>query len=491
VVAYLLYELLYFSAVDWLREAAAAAGRAFLASNTQPATEVERATDALTSEAQRQIGLQYETADAHDVVPGNGVCETAPGNGVCTLRAALEEANVLPGADTVSVPGGVFLLSLNRLVISSDVSVTGAGIGATVIDANFTDTVLSVLSGTVTLSSATVRNGRGPTAGGILNAGNLTLNSVLVINSDTVANGGGIANTITGGLTLNSSQVANSRATNGGGIFSPPGGSVTVNDSSVTGNQAVQRGGGFATVGPLTLNRTIVRGNTSGSDGGGVVAFSLAITDSEISGNTAGGDGGGVGMTDGTISNSTISGNRATHGGGVVIERGRAAIGNTTIGNSTFAVNTSTSNQGAALFTVAGTLANAVAVAFHHTIFQEAPGNPGNCFNSPPSMLTSTGYNIISDSTCPMGAIGDRPNTPALLGPLQNNGGPTQTHALLPGSPAIDAFACPPPAADQRGVARPQGPACDIGAFELAFVAPTPTPTPSRCWPRPTRPCIA
>src|SRR3970282_626777 len=66
-------------------------------------------------------------------------------------------------------------------------------------------------------------------------------------------------------------------------------------------------------------------------------------------------------------------------------------------------------------------------------------------------------------------------STPAGLGPLANNGGPPQTHALLAGSPAIDAGSpdCPPPATDQRGVARPQGPACDIGAYERAGVNPT------------------
>ena len=82
--------------------------------------------------------------------------------------------------------------------------------------------------------------------------------------------------------------------------------------------------------------------------------------------------------------------------------------------------------------------------------------------------MTSQGHNLDSDNTCNLSSVGDLPNTDPLLGPLQDNGGPTETHALLPESPAIDAgdnAACP--STDQRGIIRPQGSACDIGAFEL------------------------
>ena len=87
-------------------------------------------------------------------------------------------------------------------------------------------------------------------------------------------------------------------------------------------------------------------------------------------------------------------------------------------------------------------------------------------FGSGPVSLTSGGHNILTDATCaPTGT--DQVVGSALLGPLADNGGPTPTHELLPGSPALDA-ADPAfcPATDQRGVPRPQGPACDVGAFE-------------------------
>jgi len=87
-----------------------------------------------------------------------------------------------------------------------------------------------------------------------------------------------------------------------------------------------------------------------------------------------------------------------------------------------------------------------------------ASGTTGN--------VVSGGHNVVQDATCNPAAsdlvIGD-----ALIGSLGNNGGPTFTHALLPGSPAIDAAGAGCPATDQRGVTRPQGPQCDVGAFEV------------------------
>jgi len=82
--------------------------------------------------------------------------------------------------------------------------------------------------------------------------------------------------------------------------------------------------------------------------------------------------------------------------------------------------------------------------------------------------INSLGYNLTDDTSCGFTEPGDLVVADAMLGPLQDNGGPTETHDLLPGSPAIDAGSmdCPPPDTDQRGVARPQGMDCDIGAVE-------------------------
>ena len=92
----------------------------------------------------------------------------------------------------------------------------------------------------------------------------------------------------------------------------------------------------------------------------------------------------------------------------------------------------------------------------------------GNCANG--GTLTSLGYNLADDLSCSLTQPTDHPGVNPNLGPLATNGGPTQTHALLNGSPALDAGGTSAngcPATDQRGVARPQGAACDIGAYEF------------------------
>jgi hypothetical protein len=98
----------------------------------------------------------------------------------------------------------------------------------------------------------------------------------------------------------------------------------------------------------------------------------------------------------------------------------------------------------------------------------ELIGDNGTTTSNCNETLDSLGYNLTDDDSCGFTEPTDLIVADAMLGPLQDNGGPTETHDLLPGSPAIDAGSpdCPPPATDQRGVARPQGAACDIGAVE-------------------------
>ncbi len=154
-----------------------------------------------------------------------------------------------------------------------------------------------------------------------------------------------------------------------------------------------------------------------------------------------------------TIINSTFSGNTAVDIGAAMM----SFADNTFISNSTFANNTARPGGGAlAMFSARNELkANVLS------------GNTGdNCLLAEP--LDSLGYNVSSDGSCVLTAAGDLMNASALLGPLQDNGGPTPTHALLPG-PGLDhvpSSICPAPATDQRGVERAQRTACDSGAFE-------------------------
>jgi len=246
-------------------------------------------------------------------------------------------------------------------------------------------------------------------------------------------------------------------------------------------------------------NLTIRNGNAHGFGGGGIVnAGTLTINNCTISNNTAfgsdfgGGDGGGIyNFPAGTlkINNSTVNGNTASRGatgsGGGIFN-----FGNLTINNSTFYGNSAGGNDGygggicnvsvlsMSSSTVSGNSATngsgiygGVGTSLQNSIVANNPG--GNCSGN----LVSNGYNISNDGTCNFNNIGDLNNTDPKLGPLQNNGGPTQTQALLLGSPAIDAgnpSGCTDNKGnllktDQRGMPRPDkedSGGCDMGAYE-------------------------
>jgi CSLREA domain-containing protein len=212
----------------------------------------------------------------------------------------------------------------------------------------------------------------------------------------------------------------------------------------------------------LRLTDVAVVGNT-GSIGGGIDSNSggsLTLDRTTVSNNT-GSSGGGIWVAvDATLTNSTIARNTATsEGGGFYNEFGTSTLINTTV-----AGNTAPASQG-------GGITNFDVTELKNTIVYNNTG--GNCETFDPP--TSLGHNLEDGSTCGLTGPGDRQNTNPMLGPLADNGGQTQTRALLPGSPAIDAgdnAGCP--ATDQRGVSRPQGVACDIGAYE--FVPPDVTP---------------
>jgi len=192
--------------------------------------------------------------------------------------------------------------------------------------------------------------------------------------------------------------------------------------------------------GNLTLQSLTVRNGQT--ERGGIANFgTLTVTNSTLSGNNGGYGGGiynGIGATL-TVTNSTFSGTGAALGGGIHHDEffgGTATLQNTIIANSP---------------------------------------SGGNCSGT----IDDSGGNLSDDTTCRFTAASSFNNTDPQLDPdgLQNNGGQTQTIALLTCGPAIDAAVnCPPPATDQRGVSRPQGSACDIGAFELKQQSTTPPP---------------
>ena len=228
-------------------------------------------------------------------------------------------------------------------------------------------------------------------------------------------------------------------------------------------------GGGISNFGTLTVTNSTVSGNTArgmpGKGGGIFNGGTLTVTNSTVTGNSVSGAfgagfGGGI-ENQGTaaVNNSTVSGNRATAGGGGIYNlQGSVTINNSTVsGNS---VHFAGDGGG-----IAGT------VTLQNSIVASNSG--GNC----KSGVVSKGYNLSSDNSCNFSSSGDRNNTDPKLGPLQNNGGPTFTMALLPGSPAIDAgnpSGCTDGQGhllktDQRGQPRPDkedSGGCDMGAYE-------------------------
>jgi hypothetical protein len=217
--------------------------------------------------------------------------------------------------------------------------------------------------------------------------------------------------------------------------------------------------------GKLTMANSTVLRNRSAGDGGGIAGYNLEgeIRNSTVSDNIAAASGGGlyleawmtgIGVN---LVNVTISGNTAgTLGGGL-----HAVMGPIRLNNVTIARNAAPASGG---------LQNAAAVALTNSILAENTG--GNCLGMP----TSLGNNLDDGISCAFSGPNDISGMPANLGPLANNGGGSFTNALLPGSAALEAgndTACP--ATDQRGIARPQGLHCDMGAFEAETPA-TATP---------------
>jgi CSLREA domain-containing protein len=396
------------------------------------------------------------TADAVDANPGDGTCAT--GTGLCTLRAAIQESITFAGADTITLPAGTYLVTVlgadedasasGDFDITDDLTLTGAGAAATIIDAGGGDRAFDVGGGaTVTLSGVAVQNGASNFGGGIRNGANLTLDDVVVADNLLGSGAGaGIANSNAGTMSLTDSVVRDNNATNG---FS----------------------GGIQNAGTMTIVNSTIADNFAENEGGGILnAGTLTITGSTLSGNDAGGPGGAIRNNRFlTLINTTISGNTARVGAAISNES------NTTIGMTNLTIANNQADSGA------GGVANISdgAISVLNTI---VTGNaPANCTGG---FFTSLGHNMEGTDTCRFDAASDQPDTNALLQALADNGGLTQTHAISPSSPALDAGesdGCP--ATDQRGVARPQdgdgdgSAVCDIGAYEYQVPQPTPTPT--------------
>jgi hypothetical protein len=381
--------------------------------------------------------------------------------------------------------------------------------------------IFTVSAGTIAISGLTITHGNPAdyVGGGIWNGGSLTLSDCTV--SDNQAAGGQYG--LGGGGILNWGSLTVTHCTISGNVTGGDGGGIdnhneaTVNESMITDNDAggSDGGGGIRNYGEMTVNSSTISGNFGGGgfdslgEGGGILnLYVMTVSYSTVSGNHSS-YGGGIcnfgdwyGDADMTVSNSTVSGNIAEYGGGIdnffggsitvsysTVSSNRAGLGdgilNTDSGTVTVRNSTVTGNSFygcAAIFsdyystteirdcTVAGNndlgiYVGSAIVNMHNTILA------GNDDGDLDGQLASSRYNLIGNS---QGGSGfddtDLLNVNPLLGPLQDNGGPTMTMALLPGSPALNAgdpaqLGVP----DQRGVVRTGG--VNIGAYQASATA--------------------
>lgn len=396
----------------------------------------------------------------------------------------------IQNGDTTSVDGGGLLneggtVSLTNVVVQNNRAPNGAGItndGVMILDNvtvrnNVADELVGDVSicadcagggiynlSVMTITNSIIHGNMAKYGGGIDNAINSAISATNVeVYGNTAQNnpadpdsaGGGIENL--GTLTLTNSTVRNNEAPFGAGIAND--GTLTVTGSDIHNNVADMRGGGMHNSFNLTVQTSRIYDNEAGSGGGGGISSEggdVIVAQTAVYNNSAAGSGGGIvhnvtaGANSFMLTNSTLSGNSASGTGGGLRNAG---VAGTSLNNVTVRNNSAIVAAGQAVSIQAGTVS-----AQNSIISSQGTDCSG--------AISSNGYNIASDNSCGLSGTDDLTNADPQLGPLQDNGGNTFTHALLPGSPAIDSGSgCP--TVDQRGVARPFGPACDRGAYEF------------------------
>lgn len=427
--------------------------------------------------------------DDTDRAPGDGVCATR--SGACTLRAAVQEANALDGADEIVLPAGGYELTLGGvgenaaargdLDVTAPLVVTGAGATRTVIVSRGAGRLFDIRTPLrVTITGVALRGGdatgEGPCGstpfegGGAVCGGNVSI-SGCTIEDNSAAYGGGLF----GAVTISESIVANNRAGFGGGIVT---GNGRITNSVIRENSGGLAAGVLNLGGQLTIERSAIVLN----DGVGIYTSQggrLSVRNSTISGNS------GFGLKD----------EGGCEGPGFCTPASVAVLNNVTV----------TENDGGGIFALILILPEGTRFSPLSIANSIVAGNTGvDC----EGVVTSLGHNIIRNAGCSF----DRNGPGDLLGvdprllPLAQSAGTTPHHSLAPNSPAVDGGSlatrpgedAPCEAVDQLGLARPSGQACDIGAIERDCSASpgcspptrppasTPTSSPTAIAPTPT-----
>jgi CSLREA domain-containing protein len=372
------------------------------------------------------------TTDDH-----SGACD--PGD--CSIREALAAAQANPGDDTIDIPAGHYVLTNGELQtddFGNTTTIVGHSARDTIIDANGQSRVYFVNDGTINLSHVTITGG---------------------VASGTDSFGSG----------------------EGGGIFFD-GQQMNLDHVAVVGNTALSQpdfggqGGGIFADEAMTITNSVVSGNVADGTGG---TFS-------------GGQGGGIFANEPVdMTNVTLSDNEAKPAAGAVFPDGQGG-GEFVNEDSTWTHVTASGNRSSgSLDNAAGGVFINSATTFINSIVagNTVDGTEENCVQN--DSVVEQGHNLQGTNDCGFTAPGDITGN-ALLGALANNGGETDTRALLTGSPAIDhadSAVCAP--TDQRDLSRPALGGCDIGAFELQPAAPAPPPAPPAAAPDTTKPTVS
>lgn len=439
-------------------------------------------------------------------------CGSAPVYIIFSYEKPISASTVIDGGNLVTLSGGntttLFQIYNGQALTLDHITLT-RGYGSVGGVENFGSLVVQ--------NSQFVNNIATVSGGAIANYGDASLANVQIMGNTAAQTGGGI-DLESGSITIDSSTISGNTATagDGGGIAASVGTTLTITSSSITLNQALNpssEGGGVRTAGTLVMSYTsmkenhsthggalsVTNGTANGSSiwiegnwanfGGGIhmAGGVLNLIDAALVGNgynTTGTqetiDGGGLGVDGGTtiLTDMTISGDYAYSGGGMELVSGSTALTNVTINGNTsaysggiyqvggsIALNNVTITGNEALNFAAG-FANLNGTTTLNNTLLAGNINPvhglSNCYKP----ITSSSFSLSDDASCGFGGNSDNANLP--LGPLANHGGFSQTQLLLPGNVGIDGgtdAGCP--LTDQRGVTRPQGPACDVGAVEM------------------------
>ena len=423
--------------------------------------------------------------------------------GAGSLRQAIQD--ICPGGTIkfgLSLSGQMITLG-SSLVVDKNLTIDGSSLSSQMrINGNNSVTVFIINpSITAMINSLIITNGNpiNGSGGGINNNGTLHIENCSLVGNNAF-NGGGIFNNAT--LTVRNSIFANNIANSNGGGINNYEGTLAISNSTFSNNEA-GRGAGLKASGVEISVTNSIFSNNSAAYGGAIDKNELAalvVTNSTFSGNSAISSGGGIynspqNNSPLTVANSTFSVNSAERGGGI-FNSGPLLLSNSTFyGNtasavgggilnefSTLTANNSTFSENSAYFYGGGIYNSSSSILNLKNSIMANSISGGDCYNYDDGTIAIASNNLIElngtgSNACGTPLITSDPN----LGPLADNGGDTQTMALPPGSPAIDAgddTTCA--STDQRGVIRPQGAHCDIGAYEAdgSFV-PTPTFTPT------------